>query len=127
MKQHLLEVVDAEQRKARRRTAAEEWLIEFLAGGPRKSVEVYAEGAKCEHEFSKPQLKRAKANVARAVRISDVGGDHGDGCWYWELKPEHAVSAAATEARLDDAEHRPRVRGNPFADLAANDDDDESD
>lgn len=46
IKQHLVEVVDTEQRGgSHRHTSAEKWLIEFPAGGPRKTNDVYAEGA----------------------------------------------------------------------------------
>jgi hypothetical protein len=84
IKDHLAELVDTEQRKARRRTAAETWLIEFLAAGPRKSTDAFAEGARAEGEFTRDQLRRAKDKVARAYRDEE--------CWYWELLPEQTVS-----------------------------------
>ena len=85
IRQHLAEITDAEQRKNRRRTSAEEWLIEFLADGPRKSTDVYTEGAKAEGEFTRDQLKGGKDKVGRAYRDGD--------CWWWELLPEHMPSA----------------------------------
>lgn len=94
VKQHLAEMADEEQRKSRRRLAAEEWLIEFLANGPRPSTEVYAQGAATEGEFSRDQLKRARSKVCRPAFHKD-----GDERWWCELLPEYDISATALAAR----------------------------
>ncbi len=91
IKQHLAELADAEQRKTRRRGAAETWLIGFLADGPRKSTDVLAEGARAEGEFSRDQLRRAKDKVGRSFK--DTGGD----CWWWELLPENVPANQTDE------------------------------
>lgn len=96
IRDHLAEMSDEEQRKSRRRTAAETWLIQFLANGPRKSVEVYVEGAASEHEFSRDQLKTAKAKVCgKGIKTTEADRTV---CWWWELLPEYAVCSTALDA-----------------------------
>lgn len=55
-----------------------DWLVEFLAGGPRPTVEVKSEGT--EAGFSSSTLDRAKARLAIVVFKSGFGGK-----WFWRL------------------------------------------
>ena len=84
IKEHLAEIFDAEKKSRSKPTAAEEWLVEFLKNGPRKTADILAEGAKADGiGYSPNQLKYAKDKVCGPA-FKGSGADAG---WYWELLP----------------------------------------
>lgn len=63
-----------------KKTACQEWLLEFLADGWKSSVQVEAAGSRQPGRFSKRTLERAKRELAGEVVAEQRGGS-----WGWNL------------------------------------------
>jgi hypothetical protein len=78
--------------------SAKDFLLEFLAEGPRRSSEVFAEAEKLR--IARRTVERAKSELGLATAHQGVPGKGGGGAWYWSLPVRPDKSG---RGRQDDA------------------------